>query len=147
MHSSPSNVHRIEIVYSIQEILKSQSQLFDNSKIKIDSCINYYSLLSSSCFELDSIKKSIMEAKKRGITVRYITEITKDNIQSCKELYKIIDGLRHLDRLKSNFMLSESEYISLLGSSSLNEKRDKKIISKVIYSNIKSFIEEQQLLF
>ena len=148
MHSSPpSNVHRIEIVYSIQEILKSQSQLFDNSKIKIDSCINYYSLLSSSCFELDSIKKSIMEAKKRGITVRYITEITKDNIQSCKELYKIIDGLRHLDRLKSTFMLSESEYISLLGSSSLNEKRDKKIISKVIYSNIKSFIEEQQYFF
>jgi signal transduction histidine kinase len=88
-----------------------------------------------------------MEAKKRGITVRYITEITKDNIQSCKELYKIIDGLRHLDRLKSTFMLSESEYISLLGSSSLNEKRDKKIISKVIYSNIKSFIEEQQYFF
>ena len=147
MYSSPSNVHRIEIVYSIQEILKSQSQLFDNSKIKIDSCINYYSLLSSSWFKLDSIKKSIMEAKKRGITVRYITEITKDNIQSCKELSKIIDGLRHLDRLKSNFMLSESEYISLLGSSSLNEKRDKKIISKVIYSNNKSFIEEQQYFF
>jgi len=147
MYSSPSNVHRIEIVYSIKEILKSQSQLFDNSKIKIDSCINYYSLLSSSWFKLDSIKKSIMEAKKRGITVRYITEITKDNIQSCKELSKIIDGLRHLDRLKSNFMLSESEYISLLGSSSLNEKRDKKIISKVIYSNNKSFIEEQQYFF
>ena len=147
MYSSPSNVHRIEIVYSIKEILKSQSQLFDNSKIKIDSCINYYSLLSSSWFKIDSIKKSIMEAKKRGITVRYITEITKDNIQSCKELSKIIDGLRHLDRLKSNFMLSESEYISLLGSSSLNEKRDKKIISKVIYSNNKSFIEEQQYFF
>ena len=141
IHSSHSDVQRIEVVAGFQNISKLYQQLFLNAKIKIDNCINYYNLISY--FERELIKKTIMEAKTRGVMVRYITEITKDNIQYCKELAKIVDELRHLDGIKINFMLSESECISLLGSSSLNEKRDKKII----YSNIKSFIEEQLYFF
>ena len=92
-------------------------------------------------------KNQLLKQKKRGLTIRYITEIRKDNIEYCKELYLIVDELRHLDRLKSNFILSESEYISHIGYYSLNEKRGKKIISEIIYSNIKSFIKEQQHIF
>ena len=148
IHSSHSDAQRIKIVHGLQNIIKSQSQLFDNTKIKVDTCINYFNLSSSiSLVELESIKESIIEAKKRGITIRYITEIREDNIEYCKELYPIVDELKHLDRLKSNFILSDSEYISHIGYYSLNEKRDKRIISEIIYSNIKSFIEEQQHFF
>ena len=142
IHSSHSDAQRIKIVHGLQNIIKSQSQLFENTKIKVDNCINYDNLTSSiSLVELESIKESIIEAKKRGLTIRYITEIREDNIEYCKELYLIVDELRHLDRLKSNFILSESEYISHIGYYSLNEKRGKKIISEIIYSNIKSFIK------
>ncbi len=107
IHSSHSDAQRIEIVHGLQNIIKSQSQLFDNAKIKVDTCINYYNLSSSiSLVELESIKESIIEAKKRGITIRYITEIREDNIEYCKKLYPIVDELKHLDRLKSNFILS-----------------------------------------
>jgi signal transduction histidine kinase len=148
IHSSHSDAQRIEIVHGLQNIIKSQSQLFENTKIKVDNCINYDNLTSSiSLVELESIKESIIEAKKRGLTIRSITEIREDNIEYCKELYLIVDELRHLDRLKSNFILSESEYISHIGYYSLNEKRGKKIISESIYSNIKSFIKEQQHIF
>ena len=148
IHSSHSDAQRIKIVHGLQNIIKSQSQLFENTKIKVDNCINYDNLTSSiSLVELESIKESIIEAKKRGLTIRYITEIREDNIEYCKELYLIVDELRHLDRLKSNFILSESEYISHIGYYSLNEKRGKKIISEIIYSNIKSFIKEQQHIF
>jgi two-component system, OmpR family, sensor histidine kinase VicK len=148
IHSSHSDAQRIEIVHGLQNIIKSQSQLFENTKIKVDNCINYDNLTSSiSLVELESIKESIIEAKKRGLTIRSITEIREDNIEYCKELYLIVDELRHLDRLKSNFILSESEYISHIGYYSLNEKRGKKIISEIIYSNIKSFIKEQQHIF
>ncbi len=92
-------------------------------------------------------KNQLLKQKKRGLTIRYITEIREDNIEYCKELYLIVDELRHLGRLKSNFILSESEYISHIGYYSLNEKRGKKIISESIYSNIKSFIKEQQHIF
>ena len=148
IHSSHSDAQRIKIVHGLQNIIKSQLQLFENTKIKVDNCINYDNLTSSiSLVELESIKESIIEAKKRGLTIRYITEIREDNIEYCKELYLIVDELRHLDRLKSNFILSESEYISHIGYYSLNEKRGKKIISEIIYSNIKSFIKEQQHIF
>ena len=128
IHSSHSDAQRIKIVHGLQNIIKSQSQLFDNTKVKVDTCINYYNLSSSiSLVELESIKESIIEAKKRGITIRYITEIREDNIEYYKELYPIVDELKHLDRLKSNFILSESEYISHIGYYSLNEKRDEKM--------------------
>ena len=94
IHSSHLDAQRIKIVHGLQNIIKSQSQLFDNTKIKVDNCINYYKLSSSiSLVELESIKESIIEAKKRGLTMRYITEIREDNIEYCKELYPIVDEL------------------------------------------------------
>jgi signal transduction histidine kinase len=148
IHSSYWDAQRIKIVHGLQNIIKAQSHLFDNTKVKVDNCINYYNLSSSiSLVELESIKESIIEAKKRGLIIRYITEIREDNIKYYKELYPIVDELKHIDKLKGNFILSESEYISHVGYYSLNEKRDKKINSEIIYSNIKSFIEEQQHFF
>lgn len=145
IHPSYSDIRRIDMVSGIQNISKSYSSLFLNAKIKIDTCINYYYLPSFS--EHQSIKDLIIKLQKRGITLRCIIEITKGNIKYCKELAKLVKELRHLEGLRSNFTISESEYISLLGSSTLNEKKDKKITTEVIYSDTKSFIEEQQYLF
>jgi hypothetical protein len=39
------------------------------------------------------------------------TEITKDNIRYCKELMKIVDELYHLEGIKGNFYISETEHI------------------------------------
>ena len=89
--SSHSAVQRIDIVYGISNIGKSYSQLFLNAKRKVDNCINCYNLLSYYEFEL--IKKSIIEAKTRGVISRYLIDITKDNIKYCKELSKIVDEL------------------------------------------------------
>ena len=69
--------------------------------------------------DIESIKKSFVDTKSRGIKLRYLTEITKDNIDYCKELMKIVDEFRHLEGIKTNFMLSESEHLSLLEHSML----------------------------
>ncbi len=145
IHSSYSDIRRIDMVSKIQNISKSYSSLFLNAKIKIDTCINYYYL--PSFIEHQSIKDLIIKLQKRGIRLRCIIEITKGNIKYCKELARLVKELRHLEGLRSNFTISESEYISLLGSSTLNEKKEKKITTEVIYSDTKSFIEEQQYLF
>ena len=145
--SSPSKVQSKKLFYDTQNIVESQLPLFDNAKIKIDICINYYNLLSSSVVGFEAIKQSINKAKRRGIAIRYITEITKDNIQYCKELNKIVDEFRHLDKVKCNFILNESEYISIVNSFNSNKKQYTRIISEVIYSNIKPFIEDQQYFF
>lgn len=46
------------------------------------------------------------DMKKRGIKIRLITDVTKDNIQHCKKICKKImevSEIRHLDGVKGNF--------------------------------------------
>src|SRR5918999_2899101 len=88
------------------------------------------------------VKKAFHDAKKRGVNLRYITEITGENISFCKKLLTIVDELRHLDGIKGNFYLSETEY---LAPASLHEKE--KPSSQIIYSSTKENVEEQQYIF
>ena len=54
---------------------------------------------------------------------------------------EIVDEFRHLEGIRSNFMLSESEYLAPVVS---NE--DAGIIaSEIIYSNIKSFVNQNNI--
>src|SRR5829696_6325417 len=91
---------------------------------------------------IEPIKKAFLDAKSRGVRLRYLTEITKDNIDYCKVLTTIVDDLRHLDGIKGNFMISETEYLAPLV---LYEKG--KIASQVIYSNAEEIVEQQQYIF
>ena len=91
---------------------------------------------------LDPIRNAFVDAKRRDVRLRYLTEITTENISFCKQLNKIVDELRHLDGIKGNFMLSESEYLA-----PLILFRRGKIASQIVYSNIKEVIEHQQYVF
>jgi signal transduction histidine kinase len=91
---------------------------------------------------IEPIKKAFIDAKSRDVRLRYLTEITKDNIDYCKVLTTIVDDLRHLDGIKGNFMISEMEYLAPL---ILYEKG--KIASQVIYSNAEEIVEQQQYIF
>ena len=88
----------------------------------------------------------LLNFKKRGIKLRYITDITKDNISYCKELMKFADDIRYLDGIKGNFMLSESEY---LASATLLQEVHQPVrpIQQVIYSNVKDIVEQQKYVF
>jgi two-component system sensor histidine kinase VicK len=92
--------------------------------------------------EIEPIKKAFIDAKARGVRLRYITEITKSNISYCKELIGMVDELRHLDGIKANFMISETEYLAPV---ILYEEG--KIASQIIYSNVKEVVEQQQYIF
>ncbi|MGA9152438.1 MAG: histidine kinase dimerization/phospho-acceptor domain-containing protein, partial [Candidatus Nitrosopolaris sp.] len=73
--------------------------------------------------------------------LRYITEITTENISYCKELMKIAD-VRHLDGIKGNFMVSEKEYLAPAASNNISN-----IASQIIYSNLHEIVEQQQYIF
>jgi nitrogen-specific signal transduction histidine kinase len=91
---------------------------------------------------IDPIRGAFSDAKKRGVKLRYLTEITKDNISFCKELVPLVNELRHLDGIKGNFMISESEYLAPI---ILFEKE--KIASEAIYSNQKELVDQHQYMF
>jgi two-component system, OmpR family, sensor histidine kinase VicK len=87
------------------------------------------------------IRTSFLDAKDRGVKLRYITEITTENISHCKELMEIAE-VRHLDGIKGNFMVSENEYLAPAATREISY-----VASQIIYSNVKEIIEHQQYIF
>ncbi|MFL6457731.1 MAG: ATP-binding protein [Nitrososphaeraceae archaeon] len=138
--SSDAIKGRTEVLYGEQNVLKSELELFSNSNKKIDTCMNY--TRPPLAITIEPIRSAFVDAKKRHVKLRYLTEITEDNISYCKELIPLVDELRHLDSIKGNFMLSESEYVSPV---ILSEKR--KIASQIIYSNQKQIVDQHQYMF
>jgi two-component system sensor histidine kinase VicK len=91
---------------------------------------------------LDPIRNAFVDAKNRGVRLRYLTEITTENISYCKELLSIVSELRHLDGIKGNFMISESEYLAPMV---LFEKG--KVAAQIIHSNVKELVEQHEYMF
>jgi signal transduction histidine kinase len=123
-------LHRTEVINAISDI-------FSNANHRIDVCGNSNFPLKISSFQ--SVRKVVIAAKNRGISLRFIIEITKENLQYCKDLMKITDELRHMDEIEANFGLSETEY---LGSITLQEEA-----LQATYSNVKEVVEQQQFIF
>ena len=86
-----------------------------------------------------------MDAKTRGLRIRYLTEITPENVSFCKELVSIVDELRHLRRNKREF---HDKPIRILCTFDFIQKSGKaEIAPQIIYSNIREVIEHQQYIF
>jgi hypothetical protein len=82
--------------------------------------------------------KLLIDIKNRGIKIRQVTDITKENIHYCKKLLKFGYEIRHLDDIKTNFSVSETEY---LATAALREAQP---IPQIIYSNVKDIVEQQR---
>jgi two-component system, OmpR family, sensor histidine kinase VicK len=110
---------------------------------RIDSCGDYKA--PSLIIEVEAYKKLLLDLKAKGIRLRYITDITKDNIRYCKELLKFAKEIRHLDGIRANFSVSETEYMA---SATLQEEEEQqRPIPQVIYSNVKDLVEQQKYVF
>jgi signal transduction histidine kinase len=127
-------------LHGVDNVIDAELEFFANSKKGIDTCMNY--TRPSLAVILEPIKKAFLDAKGRGVKLRYLTEITRDNIAACKELMTIVDELRHLDGIKGNFMISETEYLAPV---ILFEKG--KIASQIICSNVKEILDQHLYMF
>jgi len=127
-------------LYGADRVIDRELEFFANSKKRIDTCMNY--TRPSLAGIVESIKKAFLDAKSRGVKLRYLTEITPDNIDACKELMTIVDELRHLNGIKGNFMVSETEYLAPV---ILFEKG--KIASQIIYSNVSEILDQHLYMF
>ena len=89
---------------------------------------------------IESMKKRLIVAHARGIKIRFVTEITKDNLPYCKQMTQLGE-MRHLDEVQGNFGVSETEY---LASATLDKE---KVVPLLIYSNVKQIVKQQQYVF
>jgi two-component system, OmpR family, sensor histidine kinase VicK len=131
---------RIEVLYGTDKVISEELQFFSKSKHQIDTCMDH--TRPSLTIGMESIKGSFIDARNRGVKLRYLTEITDANISYCKELISIVDEVRHLDGIKGNFMVSEIEYLAPATS-----HEETKLSSLIIYSSVREIVEHQQYVF
>jgi two-component system sensor histidine kinase VicK len=110
-----------------------------NVKERMDICFDHRA--PSIVVGVGEYRNGYLDIRKRGGKIRAFTEITKDNIQYCKELIKLVDELRHLDGVKGGIAVSETEYMA---TTILQEAKP---LTQVIYSNVKEVVEQQQYFF
>jgi hypothetical protein len=130
---------KTEVFYGT-EVISEELQFFSKARQHIDTCMDH--TRPSLAIAIESIKNSFVDAKSRGVKLRYITEITDANISYCRELMSIVDEVRHLDGIKGNFMVSEIEYLAPATS-----HEETKLASLVIYSSVREIVEHQQYVF
>jgi nitrogen-specific signal transduction histidine kinase len=128
------------VYYGSKKAIETELRFFSNARRNIDTCMNYTRPLLA--IRTETVKKSFIDAKNRGVRIRYLTEITKDNIDYCRELMEIVDEVRHLEGIMGNFMISDSEYLAPIVFG-----EETKVAAKVIFCNISSFVEQQQYFF
>ncbi|MFL6397922.1 MAG: hypothetical protein ACJ706_12345, partial [Nitrososphaeraceae archaeon] len=135
--SSDAISERTEVLYGEQNVVNTVLQFTSRAKSRIDACVDY--TRPSLAVEIEEPRKAFLDAKRRGIKLRYVTEINEFNVGYCKELIKMVDELRHIEGIRGNFYISETEYIA---PATFHEKG--KPASHIVYSNVKEIVEQQR---
>jgi signal transduction histidine kinase len=129
-----------QVFHGVDIVMNTILQFLHQTEGRIDACVDY--TRPSLAIDILVLKEAFLAAKTRGVKLRYITEITKDNIFYCKQLMTMVDELRHLDAIKGNFCVSETGY---LAPATFHEAG--KSAAQAIYSNVKEIIEHQKYVF
>ena len=132
-----ANPERTEIFTGEETTTRLVLQVLSDSRHKCESCTDS----TSPSVSIEVFKKAIEDAKSRGVNFKFLTEITTNNLSYCK-LLSIGSELRHLDGIKGNFSIFDDKVY--LASAILKESQP---VSQLLYSNVKTFVEQQQYLF
>jgi two-component system, OmpR family, sensor histidine kinase VicK len=129
----------IKVITGSENITNFMLQSYPRAKVKMDTC---YDLMGPSVISTDKrIMNAVLDLINRGIKIRLITDVTKENIEYCKELLKVSE-IRHIEGIKGNFgIIDEVEYVIHLIS------KESEAPSRIIYSNDTRSAEAQQFLF
>lgn len=140
MEAKGESSPKTEILYGAENAVSRGALFMAHAKERMDLC--YGKEAPSIVIEVDAYRNGYRDVRGRGGRIRVITEITKDNIDYCKRLTRIVDELRHRDGVKGGMAVSESEYMATTA-----DFREGEPLTQVIYSNSKVLVDQQQYIF
>jgi HKD family nuclease len=129
---------RTEVLLGEENVMNIILQ-FLSKAYRIDSCGDHRA--PSVAIGVEEYKESLLDLKNRGTKLRFITDITKENIHYCKQVMKFAEEVRHIDGIKANFFVSETEYVATAA------RQEAQPLPQVIYSNVKDIVVQQQYVF
>lgn len=123
-----------EVLYDEAEIIKAIERFQANTKTFWGACVD----LTLPMFSVGRVKQGYLDAKRRGVKILYITEITKDNLPYCREIMQFAE-LRHLNGVEGNFAVSDSEYVAGVKQGST--------LTSLVHSDVKEIVQQQRHIF
>lgn len=141
-HPLHNNNEKTEAIYGIENIIKRDLQAISTYKQTEDLCTDSKGL--ATFLRIEPMRKAYYDLKQRGVKIRFVTEIMKENLLCCKEVLNFAQ-LRHLEGIKANFAIHDR--IEYTASASLKKGKSTPIIPRLIYSNVKEIVELHQYLF
>jgi two-component system, OmpR family, sensor histidine kinase VicK len=133
----PPEPETTEILRGAEDTTRAVVLFFTNANW-VSACAD--SLAPSVAMGVESIKECYDNLKSRKVKVKWITEITKDNLSYCRALMQYVE-LRHLDGIKGNFGVSDTAYIA---TATVNKAQP---VPELIYSTAKSVVEQNKNVF
>src|SRR5215831_4191080 len=130
---------KIEILHGTENIIDRTLRDLVNVRQTFDNCTDYTG--PSVFLAYQPVWDACIALKQKGIRLRFITEITRDNINYCKEVMKVFE-LRHLDGIKGNFGIADGKDYG--GAA---RPKEAEVPAQLIRSNIRAFVEQQQYFF
>src|SRR5437879_13548974 len=105
--SSNNYTRRTEVLKGTQNVIDAEVQFFSKAQTRVDTYMHY--TRPPLAIGLDPIRKAFLQSKDRGIYLRYITALTKENLSYCNQLIKIQDEIRHLHQITTQYIASEGD--------------------------------------
>jgi len=130
---------KTEVIYGAENVVNRASHLISVAKKTVDLCVESAGV--SIILANEPVVKEYMEAKDRGVRVRHITEITKENIRDCKKLMNLME-LRHLDGLRGYLVIEDGE---IFISHAFGDEA--KLVPHMVISTVNVLVEQQQYFF
>jgi two-component system, OmpR family, sensor histidine kinase VicK len=129
---------KTEVFHGEENAMKILLQTMSNVQKEALVCAD----ANSAAFSMGvaPIKKGYDDFKRRGVRIRFITEITSQNLEYVKELMNYAE-VRHMDTVKGIMAVSETEYIATA------TLEGAKPITQTIYSNAKPILDQQRYFF
>ncbi|MGA7897703.1 MAG: ATP-binding protein, partial [Nitrososphaeraceae archaeon] len=134
---------KTHVLDGAENILKFTLDRLEATQENLDGCYDY--LGPSRIVKIEAIMQACMRMGERGVRVRYLTDIRKENLSYCKEILKIKHlEMRHMDRVKGNFAIEDGDGVYLVAHAI---EKEEELIKHAIYSTVKGIVEPQQYLF
>jgi nitrogen-specific signal transduction histidine kinase len=137
-----NNNEKTEVIYGVENIIKRDLQAISTCNQTEDLCIDSKGL--AAFLRIESMRKACYDLKEREGKIRFITEITRENLICCKEVLNFAQ-LQHLEGIKPNFGIHDG--IEYTASAPLKEGTPAPVMPRLIYSNVKEIVELHQYLF
>lgn len=123
-----------QVLIDEEKIVEAIRRFQANTRTFWGACVDS----SLPAFSVGRVKQGYLDAKKRGVRILYITEVTQDNLPHCREIAGFAE-LRHLEGVAGNFAVGDTEYVAgeMRGST----------LGSLVYSDAKELVAQQRHVF